>query len=456
MARSEKGLSLRRVGRALAWGVGAFLVLFLCTYLVLTLLARGKEREATEAWAQAGLPLEGYLESFPSRGETPEELAVDASVRRLGIALANSDDTPGKTEMQAWKTVSAAVSRYGQEELEKPGALAAPPPQEVAAFLREKAEVLQEIREKLQTTAPVWRMESSKGFAAPVPSLLGNIELTRLFVASSLAAHSGGDDALAQSDLVAVWRLTEGLEKRPELISQLIVLAMRKMAVTALRKLDGVDPAWEARFSAWAPYEGLLGSYRAEAAIMGHFATAIAPSEESGLPVWIGRVPGKPFMRLCVADTQLWLLKHVKDLQGSDPCAADASTAAACDLKEEQLPRWNVVARIAIPNLTGSWQRVKYYDIQVELTRRVLAAKQARAADGTWPATFPGSLGSRCPGQSWNYAVDSEGEMVLAYSAPLPDKKTIKSVYPHEFRQMTAAPARAAKNGFDPGVAGAQ
>lgn len=432
---ADRRVDWRRVFRVLSRGLGILFILFLCAYFTVLFLAQKKEKEANAVWAKAGLPLEGFLASYPERGETPQEMAIDRTARKLGISLAKIDEGSPSPEALEWKAISPAVGDYGKAELEKATSLAGAPPAEVAAYLSQKAEALQELRNQLKVTTPSWRMEYSKGAAAPIPNLLGNIELTRLLVASSLTAHAAGNESLALADLDAAWRLTEGLEKRPDLICQLVTLAMRKMAIATLRKLDGADPVWDSRLSGWDAYKGLATSYQFEAACFPVFLVNWKISGAGEWDSWLGQLPGKPYLRLCGADSQLVLLKMLETLRASNPCADDTVTQKATGFKESDVPWWNIIGRIALPNLTNSWQRVKYYDIQAELTRKVLAIKRARGADGKWPAEVQGLLESKCPEQKWTYSISPEGEMSLIYSAPLPSQEVVKGSYLHEYRQ---------------------
>jgi hypothetical protein len=259
-----------------------------------------------------------------------------------------------------------------------------------------------------------------------------------------LAAHAAGQDAAALEDVDAVWNLSEGLSERPELISQYVVIAVRKMAVVALRKLDGVPARWTERLKGWDPEKGMLDAHRFEAAVMG----TIAGEKDFGLvfggspPLLEGPVQTtilRPYVRLCVAGTQELELNVVERILKAGLCQADEAILKAADLREEEIPSWNIIARIALPNLGNAWVRLRYLRIQTELTQKVLALKAQRSAGGGWPPAPGGIETSFCPGARWSYSATPDGGMSLAYSSPTParDLRTFTPV--HEYRE--AAPA---------------
>jgi hypothetical protein len=96
--------------------------------------------------------------------------------------------------------------------------------------------------------------------------------------------------------------------------------------------------------------------------------------------------------------------------------ACDVDEAALTDTVVGSIPRWNVLARTAIPNLAGVWQRAARMTPELELTQKVLQLRgggtpspESRCSGGRWIVTassvkFSGNL--RAPKTGTNYPLE--------------------------------------------------
>jgi len=431
----------RRLMRGL-WILVGFLALVAATYVVLHLLAGRSEKKVNAAWSAAGLPLEGLLASVPDHPDSAAAKALTVSAGKLGIVLDTVDPAKSAVDaksQEAWRNVKNTVTAANQV-LESAEPTSAPVPELLQTFLQEKAPVLEEIRAGLRAEVPAWRSDISKGYRAEIPPLLGQLDLCRLFLADSQACLARGDQGLAAQDVDAVWRLSEGLAGRPELISQLVAMSMRRMAVVAVRHLDAPSPEWESRLAAYDPALGILTSFRCEAALMGTVADepeigGVLSSSPKGFGGRLQTALVRPYLRLCCAGAQDLLLQQIQRLRAAGPCAPDA-VLLKTGFAEADVPWWNFVARIALPNMGASWGRAKHIQIQSELSRKVIALKTARNAAGAWPPTIPGLETSFCTAEKYTYTVTPEGGAVLAFSGPKPSEEVMKGFKaPQEYRE---------------------
>ena len=79
------------------------------------------------------------------------------------------------------------------------------------------------------------------------------------------------------------------------------------------------------------------------------------------------------------------------------------------------LPRWNVIGGIVVPNLVGAVHRLGRLEFEVELTARLLELEAAHDDSGAWPETLPGDDQSvACPADRWIYDVAPDGSAELA------------------------------------------
>jgi hypothetical protein len=458
----ERGGNIwKRVLKGAAWTVGIIVAVVALAYLILLPVAASRERAVTKRWADAGLPIAGFIEKYPAQEDSPAALALDAATMKLGISLKSAPmempvppgakvkkEAAPKAALQAtgWKAVANEAADY-YKTLESPQPPLAAPPEALARFLSENAPVIQDIREQLAAEVPEWHMNLGKRFAWVLPNLLGHMELTRLLVADCIAARAAGENGRALQDAEAIWRLSDGLAHRPELISELIVIAERRMLMAALRPLDNPPPIWQERLKSWDPEQGLVSSFQAEAAMWG-----LPPGSEDVTRV-LGKEPtplsrledaiGRPYLRLSMASIQECALDMVQGFQKVGLCASEEAINKAGELSLKGIPRWNIIGRIAVPDLSNAWCRVKYLRIQMELTQKVLDIKAARDAQGAWPAQVPGIEKSFCPRERWIYTVTPDGVMSIAYSGAPPSKDAVKGFRPpQEYKEGTPAKAK--------------
>ena len=427
---------VKRVLQVLA----ALVLLLLLFQLVMWPLALSKEKSAEKKWAAAGTPLKGFFDQLPKQENNAAAEKLCIAAEKLGLNLRFND--PGakgeKKETSPsendWKAVSDAVRTYGSTQLEKAEPSVEPPPEDLAAYLTSHSSDLSDVRAILLGGERLrWIQDLSKGYAAPIPNFLGQIDLTRLLVADAMAAKSAGDSTRALQDMDAIWKLSEGDSDRVELISQLIVIAVRKMAVAGVRKLDGVPDEWQRRLGEWDPQKDIERSYTAEAAVMGNFRGIIGATGDGDEKLLT--FLGLPYLRLSAASAQEILLSQIQDFQKLGPCAKDEDLVKCGESLSKKIPRWNPLAGAAIPNISSSWARVKHLKIQVELTQKVLALKAQRASDGTWPAPVEGIEKSFCQSEKWVYAPGQDGSMSLIFSGPPLLKDLIKGNYPQEYKE---------------------
>jgi hypothetical protein len=127
---------------------------------------------------------------------------------------------------------------------------------------------------------------------------------------------------------------------------------------------------------------------------------------------WLFRVATAPYLRLSVAGYSDALRKETTRLRDIDPCSLEREPYAAW--VKGSLPAWNIIARVAVPGLVGSWLSGRDAGLDDELTAAVLEAR-----------TLGGSRGERrrestvCSDLSWvarptrggAVRVEAEGEL---------------------------------------------
>ena len=114
----------------------------------------------------------------------------------------------------------------------------------------------------LRDTDVQWEMDVTGVGASPLPNLLGHVRLQRLMVARALLEARRGDAERALQTIEASWRLNQSISSRPELISQLIAVAVARLEVGALRKLDTPAYGWADRLRDGRLFSSFLAAFQ--------------------------------------------------------------------------------------------------------------------------------------------------------------------------------------------------
>lgn len=352
-------------------------------WVLLWILAVSMERSiASRPWPNGLEGLDKVAARYPERNaETSAALALTRLSVPLGVDIVPRVERQSKATLPTRKEYDAIkklLHDYIDAQLVRPSNAIDDAPPALAAYLADHRAQLDAVRAHLLYGAPIaWKSQLSKGFEAPIPNLLGHMELTRLFLADALLKARGGD-AAAWDDLHAIWLLDGGLRPRPDLISQIISLAMGRMTNAAAAKMPLPEPAWLGELRAADRRHSFMASMQSEAWTWTH------------LPHAGGRL-ASPYVRLCGADVAEHMRVALLNMAKSNAC--DVGDTLSEDVNNA-LPRWNVLGRIAVPNIAAVWQRVARATPELELTEKVLQLRRgetpsplSRCSDGRWLVT---------------------------------------------------------------------
>jgi len=354
------------------------IVLFVvCAYGGVWLAVAGmKQRYIARAWPDNLGTLADVAQRYPDMETNAAATALTKLTSSLGVSTA-----PLVKETSAdYDVIKEPLNKYFRAELERVGDQFQPPPAKVAAYLAQHDAQLNAIRDHVVAAGPIrWVQHFKLGHDAPLPNLLGQMTLTKLFTARALA-KAANHDATAWDDLHAIWLLDRELWNRPELISQLIALAGTRMVNASAAKMPLPVPPWFHEVQSFDYDHNFAASYQAEAWMINN---APRPAAQ------------RPFFDACALDA-VETMRH---------WTTDLTTAKSCDLSPVQtmdIASWNVLARVAVPNLTGAWQRFGRFRAELEATDKILAMRRGetpsaatRCSDGTWSVSALGLKFSR-------------------------------------------------------------
>jgi hypothetical protein len=373
------------------------------------LVATGEmQRVGTVDWP-AGL---GTLASVEAR--TRPQKTSDGARRLvalaapLGISFKTSADTP--------EPVRKAIGEYVKAEQERSESTIGEPPAEVLSYLTTHEAAIDALREHLLHGDPIaWEIDVSKGMDAPIPNLLGHMQVARLLTTRALL-RARKHDVRAGDDLHAAWRLTQTLQARPELISQLIALAMSRMVNASAWKLPESDTAWLDEMRNVDHRRLLLGGYQYDTWLMWRHG-----EESTQGAIW---TIARPHLRWSVADMTDHQRRIAAEVAATTACAFDGE--AFSRHVTESIPRWNTFAKIATPDIGSVWQRAFRASAEREATMNAVRIAKDQ----------PIVAKSVCSDGAWRFENDR-----LTFSLDLPKSNVNETVMPLSL----AIPARATR-----------
>lgn len=317
---------------------------------------------------------------------------------------------PSAEAAAAYQAVVGALGGFLDRELKRTEERVGAPPPAVERFLADHEAELAAIESVLLRERSLqWEMDVSRKTDAPLPNLLGQVRLQRLLVARALLEMGRTEADAAEQTLEASWRLNEALSARPELISQLIVVAVAKYHAGAVRKLDAPAAGWADRLRSQKLFLGYL------AAIQNEFWWVSNTDDLTGEEGAWGRALRAMAEELQARDLCSWTPKGLQQ----------AWERAVNDQYATGDPARTLVD-ILVPNLTSSFALWRRYLVDAELTSLVLDARAERAAsrERVWPGKLFTLGAGICPQERWTYQPSAKGTATLAFLGSLAEEES--------------------------------
>jgi hypothetical protein len=412
-----------RTGGALIPAVLTGIALALIFFAFVDWLGAYRMEQAERGWEETLGSWEEMVQRFPAREANAAALAVERLSAELGINTAQRHradgirPTPGK--VATYRSVKAEAGKYLQSQIERTTRGVDPATTGLASYLDNHREELRALHEQLlHDETPRWEQHLELLYAAPVPNLVGLLELQRLMLADSVARYAEGDREGALSGLEASWHLNLALRDDPALITQLIAMAVARMQAGVVRQFDDLPDIWHERLSENDFRDSFLFALQVEAQGMMQMPTALG-REGNLLHLAIWNV-ARPYNRLCAASLSDEMRRRLVRLSKAEAlCSGDPGYHGA-DLNVP-VPRWNLLGRLIVPNLGSSLERLARLELDTELSLKVLEVDSARRSNGgQFPRTVEGIADSAaCPEERWEYYVDPSGKMTILFSREL-------------------------------------
>lgn len=390
------------------------------------------QRHAMQSWEERFGPLADMTARYPRAEDTPAAGELARLAGALGIDFLTREEIV-ESALPLVEMASYVTGRLEGKPTDP--AVAA----QVADALDAHADAVAALRAHVLGPEKIrWRADIAAGYEAPIPPLGPHRWLANVLAADALVSDDRGDTVSAGRDVEALWRLTDSLRPRPELITQLVVMVLDMRALRTLQRVSLESAAaWSDRERALDAYDAREGLERAltlEAWMWhqladsvsvtwldwGHAIAAADEPDDDDLrpPVvrYLADPLASPFLRLSMANTMLVGQQMVENVATADPCVA-----AGGDGLQPDVPGWNTIGQIVVPTLMRSYQSALRHALILELTGEVLAAKQARLDGGAWPAS--GSVPSSVCGD-WTWVTETSGDALSIHLAGAPLEPT--------------------------------
>ncbi|HYH10232.1 MAG TPA: hypothetical protein VEK11_24500 [Thermoanaerobaculia bacterium] len=323
-------------------------------WAVATAANAGAMRASRREWTHGLGSVAAVASHYPTRTQNVEASRLIVYAMPLGI-----DFTPASKRTP--DPALEAAGNYLRQVQARADRTIPEPPAEVMRYLATHATQLDLVRDHLLHADVVWAVDIGKGFEAPLPNMLAHLQLARVLVIRALLSGSS-------ADLHGAWRLSQLMQSRPEMIPQIIGLAIARMINAAAWKLPLPAPAWLAEMDAVDHAWLLARTMQVEL----WMASVKAP------PGW------KPLAQIPIAR----LTNHQRDtaaaLLANRACGFDA-------VRFFDERRKGSLAGIFTPSIASAWRRAFRYRAEREATRNALriaagepVVERSVCSDGTW------------------------------------------------------------------------
>jgi len=419
-----------KLSRILWITLAVIVAMVIVAFLMATRLASNKIAVAEAGWNETLGSREEILARFPTREANDAALELEWLVAGLGIDIATRTDAerarPSKEAASRFTRIKAMVGSHLERQVEQPRRSALSPPEQLIAFLMEEEENLVMVRRHLlEGEVPRWELQIEKSFEAPIPNLLGHIDLQKLMIADAMVMNGRGEGAEALAALEASWKLNSAIRQDPYLITQLVAMAIARLQAGALRQIEELPAQWQERL---AEHDFRDSFFTAMLLESWHWTQITEPQIFDNRPGRLERAAltfTGPYANYCFADLSDDYRRRLLTL---------AESGASCDyyLSDSDasldipVPSWNLFGNLVKPTFRGVLDRLARLELDLELTGRVLQLETA-----PWDEWVEHS--SACPKDSWLYKAGVDGSMSIAFSREISWPDQVGAILPTSF-----------------------
>ncbi len=383
-----------------------------------------------------------FLSQFPAVSPNVSAQQID----RIGAALGFSPNARylepvaiDQAAQSAFRNIDAGLSLFLQQQTTLLSGPLAPLPADLADYLSTYSGPIDETKQQiLQSDLPQWEMNLEAMFDPhyPSPGFFNVLYLQKLILLSAIEEHHQGQTEQMLLTMDASWRLNQAIAQRPDLVSQLLSSIILAQQASLLRHFKQVPDYWQNRLASQSPQQAILTGLQFETWLKYKISQSTwsarrkpgSSARQSGL---LG--PSRSGSTL-VASLSDWFsaqsyfkLESIKAAKTTHTALSWLATTDVCSMPqiavERQLRKLQAdlgeqETAFSSATIARRWRSAGDRALTLELSQHVIAAKQLRAEQGTWP-THLLNLDSRvCSGERWVYEL-TEDRITLSLSKQL-------------------------------------
>jgi hypothetical protein len=381
-----------------------------------------KEKPVNTAWETlSGKTPEAYfqvaLRQFPKSGMNETARQLEEITTRLGIFNPMQNrlyNGQRKDFMGPFYTLDAPP--YVVSQSRKPTDQIDEAPAKLQDYLKNHRSDLDALYSLVQRSeVPRWETEIALLSRAPVPGQFYHRQVHGLIALDILEKTRKGETAPAQAALEASWKINQSLRERSDLWSQMVALFVLDLQMGALRKMQHAPDAWQKRIKPAEWQDSFWRALELDAVVNSRDITdtQVPVRSPRGFDLLIKSPLGQPLRRL--VGVEILEVSHdaLSLIRTNNSCAL--SPQAAVEQLERSHSRWNMGTQYGYTNYLRAWSRLMEVMTRLELTAKILQAKEARNSATThdWPNQLAEMKSLICPEAQWVHEIAPDGTINL-------------------------------------------
>jgi hypothetical protein len=387
--------------------------------------------QARQQQAEMAVRSGDFFNQFSSHSRNAAAKQFDELSLDLGFSANDASGLRSQVNPEAklaYEAMEKPLTRYLKAQTRKlTGPLDTLPPR-LSDYLSRYGDRLTPLQAHiLQSESPQWEIDfdrMSDGNYA-FPGFVNVLNVQRLLLLSAIDHSQQGRTGEMLAALEASWQLNQAISQRPDLVSQILVSVVSEQQAGILRHLENVPALWQARltqqigqqsvlagleFDAWLQYQTLQKSILPADATSGPTARLI-----NALSYWFSPAY---YLRLTTVDNAQTVHRALDRLSQADVCTT-SQTAIEQVLMQETTAWWNRGRPVVADVIAQRWKTSGDRALNLELTQKVLQAKQLSQQSDQWPSDMPNLASEVCPQAQWIYQRNADNSISLSLNVQL-------------------------------------
>ena len=415
-----------------------------------------------------------FLDQFPTRTQNETARQFDRSAASdFGFIPNGRADALLRINAEAakdYRKIEASLNQFLAAQLSKSSAPFSPLPAELSQYLAAHQPSLATLQDYLLASPPpVWEVDLAQmtKINASSPGFTNVLNVQKLLMLLAIDHSSQGRTDQMLQAMESSWQLNEALSERPDLVSQLLVSLTAEQQSGVLRHLETLPPAWQKtwkkrlsdrnlitrqadrsvgdpktphqqssgrsvvgglQFSIWLQYSVLQRSLIPPTARLS--SNNASSKLRSALSYWFSPIY---YFSLRNLNTHAVSQRAIETLKTLDVCQTTRLEAEQ-RLGLEKTAAWNS-SHLPVETLVRRWKDAGERSLSLELTQKILSAKQLAQVNGQWPAELPHLASDVCPSEYWIYERSADESVGFSFSVQLKPQTTVPLYY-HSNKQI--------------------